>query len=108
VLGVPHHEIGSVAGRAAPAPAIYVVARGDTLSDIARRHLPGQASDADIARAWPRWWTANRSVIGPDPGHLVPGMRLRIPASRATGTSSAHLASPAVDLAATSLDPDRR
>jgi len=86
----------------------YVVVRGDTLWDIARRHLSGPATDAEIAQAWPRWYSANRTVIGPDPGRLVPGTRLRVPGSRATGTSSAAHPPTAATLAATSLDPDRR
>ena len=86
----------------------YVVARGDTLWDIARRHLPRSATDLEIAREWPRWYAANRAVIGSDPDHLVPGMRLRAPGTRATGTSPASPPPPAALLAATSLDPDRR
>jgi len=99
--------------RSAPRPVVasggnYVVVRGDTLWDIARRHLPRSATDLEIAREWPRWYAANRAVIGSDPDHLVPGTRLRVPGNRATGTSpDAHPPSAALR-AATSLDPDRR
>ena len=97
----------------APRPVVltggtYVVVRSDTLWDIARRHLPGPATAVEIARAWPRWYAANRAVIGSDPDHLVPGMRLRVPADRATGTSPASHPPSAALRAATSLDPDRR
>jgi hypothetical protein len=56
-----------------------VVRRGETLWDIAARHLGPGATDGEIAMEWPHWFTANRAVIGPDPDHLVPGERLRAP-----------------------------
>jgi 4-amino-4-deoxy-L-arabinose transferase-like glycosyltransferase len=62
-----------------------VVRRGDTLWDIAARHLGPAATDAEIARAWPLWFTANRHVIGPDPDHLRPGQQLRPPDSSTGG-----------------------
>ena len=64
-----------------------VVRRGDTLWDIAARHLGPAATDAEIARAWPHWFTANRAVIGADPDRLSPGQRLFPPAHRAGGMS---------------------
>lgn len=64
-----------------------VVRRGDTLWDIAARHLGPSATDAEIAHAWPHWFTANRAVIGPDPDRLVPGQLLHPPASHPGGTS---------------------
>ena len=51
----------------------YVVRRGDALWDVAARHLGPRASAADIAREWPRWYAANRGVIGPDPDLIHPG-----------------------------------
>ena len=93
---------------------VVVVRRGDTLWDLARRHLPAGATDAQVARAWPLWYAANRAVIGPDPGLLLPGQRLRVPGARPTGTSSTpHDPSPSPAVAApsaapaTSFDPDR-
>jgi len=59
-----------------------VVRRGDTLWDIAARHLPADADDADIAAAWPRWYAANASVIGSDPDLLLPGQLLVPPDAR--------------------------
>ncbi len=50
-----------------------VVRSGDTLWSIAERSLPAGRTDADVARAWPRWFEANRAVIGPDPSLLHPG-----------------------------------
>ena len=53
---------------------------------IAARHLGVDANDAEVARAWPRWYAANRDVIGPDPDLLHPGMVLAIPGSRTAVT----------------------
>jgi hypothetical protein len=63
-----------------------VVHRGDTLWGIARLRLGPGASDAEVARAWPRWYAANREVIGADPGHLLPGQILVAPAPLAPVT----------------------
>lgn len=56
-----------------------VVRRGDTLWEIAARHLGRGAADSEVAVEWPRWWRANRVVIGSDPDLILPGMRLRPP-----------------------------
>jgi nucleoid-associated protein YgaU len=56
-----------------------VVRRGDTLWDIAASHLGPDASPAEVAVEWPRWYAANRATIGPDPGLIRPGQRLRAP-----------------------------
>ena len=61
-----------------------VVRRGDTLWDIARAHLGPDATDAEVAAAWPRWHDANRSVIGPDASHLLPGQLLHPPSPAVT------------------------
>lgn len=53
-----------------------VVRRGDTLWEIAARHLGAGATPAEVARAWPEWHRANRAVIGADPDLLLPGQRL--------------------------------
>jgi len=68
--GTPH--------RSADDPG-YVVRRGDALWNIAARHLGPHASAAEIARAWPRWYAANRAVIGIDPGVILPGQVLYAP-----------------------------
>lgn len=66
-----------------PTPAahahVVVVRAGDTLWDIAARHLPPGHTDAEVARSWPRWYAANRSVIGPDAGQIRPGQQLLAP-----------------------------
>ena len=56
-----------------------VVQRGDSLWTIAARFLGPEATDSEIARSWPAWFTANRTVIGDDPDVLLPGQVLRAP-----------------------------
>jgi Tfp pilus assembly protein FimV len=107
--GLPH----AVAPAPAAAREVVVVRHGDTLWDIARRHLPRSASPAEIAAAWPRWYSANRAAIGPDPALLRPGTRLRTPGRRPAGTpATQHDRSPVTrtdtGAVARSLDPDRR
>lgn len=67
-----------------PLPPLVTVRPADTLWRIAAEHLPPGASDAAVAAAWPRWYAANRAVIGADPDLLHPGERLRAPAGTAT------------------------
>jgi nucleoid-associated protein YgaU len=63
-----------------PAPAETVTVRpGDTLWGIASRHLGERAGGPAVAAEWPRWWAANRSVIGHDPGVIHPGQHLSAP-----------------------------
>lgn len=57
-------------------PRGVVVHRGDTLWDVAARALGPDATDADVAEAWPRWYAANRDVVGDDPDLLLPGQVL--------------------------------
>jgi len=80
----PAHRSGTSGSGAAGSAgasqlASVVVHRGDTLWDIAARHLGPGANNAQVAADWPRWHAANRSTIGPDPNLIVPGQRLRIP-----------------------------
>lgn len=74
-------QVGLVSTTAAPTSTDEVVVhRGDTLWDIAARHLGEHATDQDVAEAWPRWYAANRDVIGADPDLIHPGQRLVVPA----------------------------
>ncbi|HEX6234959.1 MAG TPA: hypothetical protein VFZ63_17645 [Jiangellaceae bacterium] len=59
-----------------------VVLRGDTLWAIAARHLGADATAADIAAEWPRWYAANHAAIGDDPDLILPGTILRPPGDR--------------------------
>lgn len=110
--GTPSLHPAATAGSDQP-PTRYVVRRGDTLWDIARRHLPADAGPSRVARAWPRWYAANRGVIGADPSLIVPGQRLLVPGRRSAGTPTQPHAAPAPTTgtqvpSALSLDPDRR
>lgn len=67
-----------------PAPGGVVVHRGDTLWAIAARDLGPHATDAEVAARWPRWYAANRQVIGPDPDRILPGQVLVRPAGEVT------------------------
>ena len=78
-------EVGLVSTTSSTAqetiPERVVVHRGDTLWDIAARHLGEHATDQDVAEAWPLWYAANRDVIGDDPDLIHPGQRLVVPTS---------------------------
>ncbi|MCU1675729.1 MAG: Peptidoglycan-binding lysin domain protein [Frankiales bacterium] len=52
---------------------------GDSLWLIAARHVGDDATDAQIAAEWPRWYDANRESIGADPDLIRPGQRLEPP-----------------------------
>lgn len=80
----PHApDIRLVGGRSAEAEETEVVVRrGECLWDIVARHLGTQASSAQIAAEWPRWYAANRTAIGADPDLIRPGLVLRIPQAR--------------------------
>lgn len=58
------------------------VGAGDTLWDIAAKDLGKLATDTEIAAHWPKWYSANKDVIGPDPAILLPGQVLLAPAIR--------------------------
>jgi len=55
------------------------VVAGDSLWDIAAKELGSLATDVEIAGHWPKWYAANRNVIGDDPSQLLPGMVLTVP-----------------------------
>jgi hypothetical protein len=68
--------------RERPEGKTTVVVPGDCLWTIAATSLGPDASNAEIAAEWPRWYAANRQVIGADPNLLLPGMVLGAPAAR--------------------------
>lgn len=77
------------AARPQPRPRVQdreevVVGPGDCLWDVAARWLGSDATTEQIAAAWPRWYHANRAVIGDQPDLLEPGQRLRPPGDPAT------------------------
>lgn len=77
LLATPAARIAS--GAPDNAAAVTVMA-GDTLWDVAAQAIGPGASDVEIAMLWPRWYEANRSVIGHDPDVLLPGQILQPPA----------------------------
>ncbi|MGF9646708.1 hypothetical protein AAIH32_01975 [Pseudarthrobacter oxydans] len=62
------------------AGAVAVLA-GDTLWDIAAQAMGPGASDVEIAMQWPRWYEANRAIIGQNPDVLLPGQILQPPSA---------------------------
>ena len=65
--------------RAGGGPGEVAVLAGDTLWDIVANYLGPEASDVDIALEWPRWYAANRGLIGGNPDVLLPGQVLQAP-----------------------------
>jgi Tfp pilus assembly protein FimV len=58
---------------------LLVIARGDTLWDIAERHLAPGSSNAEINESWRKIWRLNRAVIGSNPDLIQPGQTLQLP-----------------------------
>jgi nucleoid-associated protein YgaU len=67
-----------------PDAAHVTVQAGDSLWRIAATHLGADATSAQIAEAWPRWYAANRAVIGADPALIRPGQVLSAPTEEGT------------------------
>jgi nucleoid-associated protein YgaU len=74
-------------GVATTRPDAVVVAPGDSLWRIAAAQLPASAPPRRVATAWPRWYAANRRVIGTDPSVITPGQVLAAPSTSAEGDS---------------------
>ncbi len=62
-----------------PEPRQVTVRPGDSLWALAAADLGPEASDAEIAAAWPRWHAANTATIGSDPEVILPGQTLDVP-----------------------------
>ncbi|MCI0690281.1 MAG: hypothetical protein L0Y54_24035, partial [Sporichthyaceae bacterium] len=58
---------------------MITVAAGDTLWDLTAALLGPDATNEDIAAAWPRLYRTNQAVIGPDPSLIIPGQQLVTP-----------------------------
>lgn len=77
----PHPgRLGGLPTRPGSDPEQIVVRLGDSLWDIAAEHLGPDATDWEIAASWPEWYAENRDRIGADPGLILPGMILTVPA----------------------------
>ena len=79
-LGPAPHAVS----QSAPSSATVTVVRGDSLWVIAARHLGPQATRRQVAREWPRWYAANRAVIGANPNLILVGQVLTVPSPGAT------------------------
>lgn len=64
------------------------VRSGDSLWLIAAHRLDADATAAQIAADWPRWYRANRSVVGADPALIRPGEVLRTPPPAPAGSAA--------------------
>lgn len=85
----PTATIGLVSAAPREAATEHVVVRtGDTLWSLAARHLGKQATVQDIAEEWPRWYAANRDIIGADPDLILPGQELAIPCPEAPASEA--------------------
>lgn len=73
---------GGPDGASEPVP--HVVTRGESLWSIAAAHLGPGATVPEVAAAWPRWYEANRTIVGDDPDHITPGLALAPPAAQPT------------------------
>jgi hypothetical protein len=77
---VPASDGQADPANSAPLPGDQLRVRpGDSLWLIAAQRLGSDSSDPLIAAEWPRWYAANRSVIGTDPSLIHPGQVLRAP-----------------------------
>ncbi|MGI9156421.1 MAG: LysM peptidoglycan-binding domain-containing protein [Marmoricola sp.] len=88
-LPLPDRTTGGAAPSAArptsdTSGTTVLVRPGDTLWDIAARHLapdqvPGPDVTSAVQHAWRALYVENRSQIGPDPDLIQPGTRLWLP-----------------------------
>jgi nucleoid-associated protein YgaU len=63
-----------------------LVRPGDSLWSMAADRLGATPSAARIQAEWPRWYAANRQLIGADPNLLRPGASLLVPEPARTDT----------------------
>lgn len=83
LLAPPSVRAGAQTNRAPQERAEEVtVMAGDTLWAIAKKDLGPGASDVEVALHWPRWYQANRTLIGLSPDVLLPGQVLQAPPGR--------------------------
>ena len=62
-----------------PKSVTYTVASGDTLSSIARKH--------GVRGGWQRLYKDNRTTVGDNPRLIHPGLKLKVHATKTTGTA---------------------
>lgn len=64
-----------------PANSVHIVTPGECLWSIAAALMVDTGNDADIARAWNALYSLNRTAIGPNPDHILPGTVLSVPST---------------------------
>ena len=79
VTGVADTHRGTDTHRVDDPAGTTTVRPGDSLWLIAARRLGAHPDTTHIAAAWPRWYAANRDVIGDDPNYIVAGQVLHPP-----------------------------
>lgn len=77
----------TLVARGAPEDHLVTVRRGETLWSIAADHLSSSPTLEQVAESWPRWYAANREVIGADPHLILPGQQLRAPSAALEGVA---------------------
>jgi hypothetical protein len=77
VAGLPFPE--RAMDSSAQVAETVVVRPGDSLWRITARHLPAEASDADVTAGWHHLYADNRAVVGDDPSLIHPGQHLVLP-----------------------------
>ena len=78
---LPRHTSGRVRPTGTTAgPSRVRVRTGDSLWLLAARRLGPDAGAEQVAAYWPRWYAANRAVIGADPALITPDEVLQVPA----------------------------
>ena len=63
-------------------PATHLVRPGESLWSSAAQSLARRGTETSpraVAAEWPRWYAANRAVVGADPNLIHPGQRLVAP-----------------------------
>lgn len=79
-LPLPERTVVPTGSPVRRVPVRTVVVRpGDCLWSIAARDLGAGASDAAVDARWRAIYAANHALVGPDPGLVEPGQRLRLP-----------------------------
>jgi hypothetical protein len=80
-LPLPDRATGALPGGARSTEPVdaWTVRPGDTLWSVAEQTLPAGAPAGDVTARWHRIYALNRGLVGPDPDHVQPGQRLRLP-----------------------------
>jgi hypothetical protein len=79
-LPLPERTVAPTGTAVRRVPVRTVLVRaGDCLWSIAAHDLGAGASDSAVDARWHAIYAANHTLVGPDPGLVEPGQRLRLP-----------------------------